>query len=398
MPARADKPVLRERVESRLLQIAVEVRDENGRFIHGLGLEDFSLGLDGRRLQLVAVDELCEAASSPNGRAAAVGQDARPGEAHSGGLRRRYVLYLEFSLLSLGARLEALDLAARFVRDTLPDGAEAALVATSTIDGLRLLVDFTRDRERLLGALARIRDDPEFIFTFPDRRRGRIAECLLKPFTLCRSACSSWAAQDTQIMVSALDRLRRLFELLPGTSRTATELIWFHETGALFPSEVYSLPVKYSFNRWDAAPELEPLGAAAMGAGARIHTISLGSVVAGAASEARNLGANFSQRTGGFNCATADRTTCLERIVDDGRCRYLLAIRPPRRAVRRLSFVRVDAPGTVSPRVIPLRFLDEEERWKRDALRALLADPPPREIPVGAVFTPRLRTGRRWVV
>jgi len=138
-PHPSPPPVGYEHVEVRLAQLDVVVRDKSGKFVSGLGPQDFTVQEDGVPLEIVAVDEWGRDAlepvtrSSPPPAAASPAPAAAPASpapeaAAAEGERRSFVIVFDALGSSTALRMNQAKRAAQgFVRTRLRDGDLAAV-------------------------------------------------------------------------------------------------------------------------------------------------------------------------------------------------------------------------------------------------------------------------------
>lgn len=158
-PEKPAESGLTEKVEVRLVTLEVTVLDTKDRPVPGLRKEDFELEVDRKLEEIASVDEDCggpREADVPAG-------DAAPSD---GGARRLVIaldyLHLPFATCggrgSCDAHTQVLDRLERFFREKPALDEDVMLVALT--GSLRMEQPFTRDRQALLAALARMKDDP----------------------------------------------------------------------------------------------------------------------------------------------------------------------------------------------------------------------------------------------
>jgi len=138
-PAAGDPPPLdpglQEKVEVRLVILDVLVQDRSGNPVSGLRPEDFDVEVDDRPAQLVSVDETCgESAQKP-----------------------KVVLAFDYQHLDEMQRGRILE----DVRDAVERGraAGADVMVAALTGSLRVEQPFTKDSQRVRGALAHMRND-----------------------------------------------------------------------------------------------------------------------------------------------------------------------------------------------------------------------------------------------
>ena len=133
-----------ERVVSELVLIEAYVTDAHGRALVGLTPDDFTLIVDGRKSPIASF-ELREIAGQEGGERAP-GQPVAPA-----GFPRRFMLFFEDSTSAPNGLTAARQAAHRFLSSGLLPSDQVGLAAYDT--GLRILHDFTTDRESLRRAI-----------------------------------------------------------------------------------------------------------------------------------------------------------------------------------------------------------------------------------------------------
>ena len=158
------------RTETRLVLRTVKVRDARGRAVEGLEAKDFAVTENGEPQQVA----VCEFERTDDGDAVADGASAiaagaeKPGAARA---RRMLVLYFDLGGIRREHLGQALTAAGRFVKTHMA-GADAVAVMANLRGSLRVIQEFTSDRELLLAALAKLARpdgelaDDESAFTF----------------------------------------------------------------------------------------------------------------------------------------------------------------------------------------------------------------------------------------
>ena len=158
------------RTETRLVLRTVKVRDARGRAVEGLEAKDFAVTENGEPQQVA----VCEFERTDDGDAVADGASAiAAGAEKPGAARARRMLVLYFDLGGIGRENlgQALAAAGRFVEKRM-SGVDAVAVMANLRGSLRVIQEFTSDRELLLAALAKLARpdgelaDDESAFTF----------------------------------------------------------------------------------------------------------------------------------------------------------------------------------------------------------------------------------------
>src|SRR5215204_2521678 len=150
------------RVETELIQTDVRVFDKSGKFVEGLGREQFELKVDGRPVPL-AFFERVTGGLPKGGAAGTTGASADASSKGAGGAARargRVVIFflddLHLSLDSLGRTRQAL---AHFLDEEMAPGDVAAFITAS--GQLGFLQQFTDNKAVLRAALARLKPVPD---------------------------------------------------------------------------------------------------------------------------------------------------------------------------------------------------------------------------------------------
>ena len=149
------------RVETELVQTDVSVFDKSGKFVGGLGREQFELKVDGHPVPVAFFERV--AGGPPKSGAADEGAAAKNVTKGAGGAGRgRLVVFfiddLHLSLDSLGRTRSAL---AHFLDEEMAPGDTAAFVTAS--GQLGFLQQFTDNKVVLRAALARLRPIPDAV-------------------------------------------------------------------------------------------------------------------------------------------------------------------------------------------------------------------------------------------
>ena len=171
MPPQAARPTFRSNVD--LVTVNVVVRDRNGAVVRGLTRDDFSITEDGRPQDLATFDfdepgtaplEALPADRSPTilgsvrraSPATAPGAPSAAAPAATVDLhgRRLVVLFFDLSSMPPEDAMRSIASARDYVVRQITPADSVAIAALST--SLRIVQDFTPDRERLLAGLARM--------------------------------------------------------------------------------------------------------------------------------------------------------------------------------------------------------------------------------------------------
>ena len=168
LSAGQDADVATFRTETRLVLRTVKVRDARGHAVEGLQAKDFAVTENGEPQQVA----VCEFERTDDGDAVADGASEiaagaeKPGVARA---RRMLVLYFDLGGIRREQLGQALAAAGRFVQKRM-SGADAVAVMANLRGSLRVIQEFTSDRELLLTALGKLAtpdaEDDESAFTF----------------------------------------------------------------------------------------------------------------------------------------------------------------------------------------------------------------------------------------
>jgi VWFA-related protein len=172
-----EKTSVTETVRAVVIEIPVNVIGKDGKPVAGLTAEDFELYDEGKKQQLSGFEviDLNRAADPKAPNPFTERPEVSPAA------RRRFLIVFDFSYSSPSGLLRARNGARNFVTSGLKE-ADLAAVATFSVDtGWKLLVNFTRDRTQLSGAIetlglpglaVRASDPLSFAFLPPSATRG----------------------------------------------------------------------------------------------------------------------------------------------------------------------------------------------------------------------------------
>jgi VWFA-related protein len=150
------------RVEAELVQTDVSVFDKSGKFVEGLGREQFELKVDGRPVPVAFFERVSGGLPKSNAAAAGASGAALKGSGVAARARGRVVIFfiddLHLSLDSLGRTRSAL---AHFLDEEMAPGDTAAFVTAS--GQLGFLQQFTDNKAVLRAALARLKPVPDTV-------------------------------------------------------------------------------------------------------------------------------------------------------------------------------------------------------------------------------------------
>jgi VWFA-related protein len=397
-----------------LVLLDVAVTDKDGMPLHGLTVADFSVTLNGRKRPIYSVDDLCPYVAEPSvvepssTEPPPIGDGSIPTEPEPE--RVSYVLYLDFGQLQIDGRAIAITEARRFIRETLPPGDRAILVAYSSLGGLRELTPWTGDRDLLLSALQSAETDPVWFDSFPDLFWNRIEQC-----ELCCRLCAMPCVPDCLVnardeyqhgrrSLKALKSYLSRLEAVPGRKA----LLLFHQNEILFPARFY--PQVQEIEVGDHLMILDEVGAEATNSRTVVYPAYSGSqpnlfvndtprlsTRLSLPSHAVNLGANLADFTGGAYNRTSALLPELTGVA--GRrsaCVYRIAIEPKVTSRGKMYRAVVKVRGRKVPYRYRLLFLTEMDRWWR-RVTAVLLDPQQNEgFPLATTLVPLGFNGKKW--
>src|SRR5438445_2926719 len=173
-PGGAEKPPpLIERITSELALIEAYATDDRGGPVEGLTLRDFVLMVDGK-VAPVSTLEYREMAVPGTQTTPAVAAPAPAPAVPAGSLPRRFILFFEDGTSVPQGLTAARKAADQFLAAGLTPSDQVAL---ATYDKkLRILHDFTTDREAVRRTIATSLDDPGRFSDFPAEERAHDAE------------------------------------------------------------------------------------------------------------------------------------------------------------------------------------------------------------------------------
>ena len=330
-----------ERTTSELVLIEVFATDARGRPVPDLTSDDFILHVDGRASQMpIASFEFVEGPRPPRGgpetssdsaaglqtagreaEGAAAGAD-RPGQAAP---PRRFVLFFEDSASEPTGMTAARLAAEAFLRRRGAPDDLIALVSYESTRLLRVLHDFTTDREALITALrASIGDNNRHSTLESVSRRGKMSEKRMAGMG------RDLAREDAFRMSRALKALTTLIDGL-GAWPGYKALVFMGEGFPENPGQDYGLEEA----RFSLGPELAALPLSAAAAGVTIHTVQTAGIVTigqglslPAASRRNATLASLAINTGGLKVVSNDMLGALSEVEGSSRSYYVLGFVP----------------------------------------------------------------------
>ncbi|HYG97793.1 MAG TPA: VWA domain-containing protein [Terriglobales bacterium] len=147
---------------SQLVLVPVVVRDKSGRHAKGLTKQDFIVQENGAE-RVLAFSEEVTTSSEPIPRPAASGEFTNINAANTAP-RRLVIMALDRINTPMFDQNYARHQMGKFLSSALNDNALIALV-TVDIGGLKVVRDFTDDRDALLAELAKLRSSPDTVTT-----------------------------------------------------------------------------------------------------------------------------------------------------------------------------------------------------------------------------------------
>ncbi len=349
---RPAQTALLERATAELVLIEVYVTDSRGRPVRDLTADDFVLKVERRRKPIASVEYYEPPPSPPEGRsrAAAAADEAAPAGPSAPLYPRRLVLFFEDAVsdpFALGAARRA---AIEFLEaDLLPDDL-VSILAYNRLQKLRVLHDFSTDRESLRRVIEESLDDR---IRFSDHhevaeeRRREIARALQEGLirrsgslrdsdaprvrrTQAASLATAFAKEDAAVMGPILSVLRSLVDALaawPGQRG----IVYIGDGIPEYPTREYHELGDDSFN---LSVNLKGLARAAATAGVTLHAIQTTGVSTGGAGRlARDFQRQNSLKilalnTGGVVSTTNEFLGGLQSIDRTSRSYYVLAYAP----------------------------------------------------------------------
>jgi VWFA-related protein len=351
----ATAPPLIERVTTELVLIEVYVTDPAGHPMPGLTTDDFVLEVDGHRRPIATTEYHTVAAAGPP--PAAVGSTAAPpagapapgaGESSTPQSRvadwpRRFVLFFEDDTSAVQGMTQARRASERFLSSGLTPSDQVAVVAYG--HGLKVLHDFTTDREALRSAIAQTLDGVERYSDFAADENEALQ-------AWSRGTPSFGAGNGAAIATSiCLQQKRRLSAVVSALSSLVDSLApWRGQKAIVFMGEgVPDTPTGALFDELlktrgaDAAAgagrctmelELKRLNESAAAAGVVLDSIQTSGLTAergfAASRAARRANAlrTLALNTGGLASDSNDIAAALSQVEQASRSYYVLGYAP----------------------------------------------------------------------
>jgi VWFA-related protein len=164
-PQKPSQPGYVVRVSTGVVLVNVIARDRKGNLIRDLKKEDFTVYEDGQRQQLTSFDfenvnELATAGAADTTVTGAAGNGgllrATQGKTLEGRDRRLMLLFFDFSAMEPDEIDRAVDAGKKYVQANMQAADMVALVSLAT--GMRLDLDFTDDKTKILSSLSAYKD------------------------------------------------------------------------------------------------------------------------------------------------------------------------------------------------------------------------------------------------
>ena len=346
----------------------------------------------------------------PEAGAAAVAQGTPKGNDSKNGSRleppARYVLYFDFSQLQITGRSRALEEARRWIRETRKPGDKVMVEAFATFTGLRELCPFTVDEATLLAAVDRAARDPELMDSFPsavDRRQEECVDstkaCLEEKYGICELPTLNCVQLARDEAAQGRRSLRALRIFLGGLQMVEGRkaLILFQENGTIFPSRLYENVTDFDSGSHEAL--LEQVGAEAVSGRTAIYAAYTGDSLIGneIASQAVYLGSNLADFTGGrYNRDLGDLSQLTSSARETCPCYYRIALLPEKNRTSRIYQASVQVRGKDVPWRWRVQFLDDIDRWMRQAAAVLESPETAKDIEIAAAIVPVKSAGGAW--
>jgi VWFA-related protein len=380
-PPAAQAPGI-EHALSELVQIEVHAVDPRGRPVRGLTAADFTLRVDGRpaAVPIASFEEIdtapAAAESVAGGSAAGVPGQGPPGappaatptpagpapasvaKGDPSGIPPRTILFFE-DAESMPWNMSAARVAARRLLRSLPPGpAQFALTSYDDHRGLRILHDFTADRDALIETLRASERDHQ--------RMSGVDSVSLRAETLAggQSTPESMAHEDYHHLSRALSCMRALVEGLsswPGRKA----VLYMGDGVPMNPGRVFHI----EDSTLDLGPDLNALAGTAAAAGVVLDAVQTSGIGAGADETWSWLRAEglsgMTLDTGGRKFVTNDLHGALAAIESSAHHYYLVGYAPqgPPDGRPHGLILAVSRPGvTLRYRTSFTRFTAEETR------------------------------------
>jgi VWFA-related protein len=352
-----------ETVSSELVLIETYVTDGSGRPVKGLTKDDFILEVGGLRRPIASV-EFREFGAPPEGAAQGSGSSSVPPALQAVTWPRRFVLFFDDNTSRPFGMTEVRKAARLFLASGLLPSDQVALASYD--ERLRLLQDFTTDREALMKALTTSLQDSTRFSSFQQEREQHIQEIGSKNSprfvqTLCEMEKNRW--------VSSVNATESLIASLAGW-RGYKAIVFMGDGIPESPMEPYWKALALQTQRHPrAAPpafemmctlsdEIKELGRLASASGVTLDTIQARGLSAGTrdeenlASKESNALRTLALNTAGVYSRTNDFLETFHQIEAASRVFYILAYVPEEPADGRYRHVvvRCRRPG------VQLRF------------------------------------------
>jgi VWFA-related protein len=401
------------RISTDLIQTGVMVFDKQGRFVDGLGLDDFELRVDGKPFSVSFFERVTGAAAASGGKSGAaspVPSGVAPPAAAAAGPGRSIIFLVDDLHLSHEGHKRVKDLILRFVEQEM--GADDQAVVASSSGKVGFLQQFTDDRAVLRAAAERLRFtrdnsandrqpptmteyeamlidryDPEVtrVFVGEYLRLGlatREDDALMQVRSRSRSILQ-YAGRITRDTLASLEQVVRRSAQFPGR-----KIVFLMSDGFLLDT-----------TNTDSSDRLRRVTDAAARANAVVYAFDTRGLDAGmpTGTTSRIFRAKSGERwetqdplnavaeeTGGkFVRNTNDMRPGVERALEEASRYYLLAWRPDPETKGREKFRRIEVAVRGRPELtvrVQGGYLDEEEpkpAKKRDAAAQAPAPPTP---------------------
>ena len=395
-----------------LILLDVEIYDEEGRPMRGLGLPDFTLKINGKVRTIYSVDDLCTCSDPTSDEPLVVEQTEIPLQpaTHSPPIPPEpmlYILYLNFGQLDRAGRFNALAEADRWVREVMRSGEQVQIMAWTSVKGLRQLTDVTDSRETLLEALAAAEADPELNDPFPTERTLRQMECAacygrcegLDTYSKrgciksCQVQCRGFARNEYSHGSWSMGALQQLLYQLEQVRGRKT-ILYFFQNDALYPARLFAGLGDDDVR--DLNDEIEQVGADAVLSRTTITAAYSGSEPNGAGI---NVGANLADFSGGSYNRNASLLQGVTAEAGRGcRCIYRIGVEPPTTRRNDLYHAAVFVHDRRVQRGFRLQHLTRFDRWLREAQAMLRSPEDVTDVPLSSSLHPMSLKKGRWQV
>lgn len=321
-PSQPVKSDLTETVEVHYVILDALVVDDRGRIVPDLTIEDFRLFLDLKPHEIDAVDVFCPAGPADDPRPVEFGE--LRAEAVAPEVFRRIVIAIDYKNLEQTQRIEMIEGLEKMVGDS--DAASEEMMVVALANRIRVEQPFTTDRQEVLSALARMKQDRS-LWEDPPNGTHRPGGPIRRPH-----------AHEFALF----DGLAGLVRWL-GTYDGPKAIVFVSELPTKIPDAPFVRPLSDTPPAFDYDPQFEAVATAAAEARVAIYPIHGGGLSLKSSSERL---ARLAVETGGrFTRNTNDLSLAYARAQRDMACRYSIAFYDRHPDPERLHRVNIQAKG-----------------------------------------------------